>query len=252
LEGLLDQASNARVGALIGQIKALQRAMEHSVAERNQEFARYESFGIFARRYNSMAEQARPFLDGTVIVNVFDPEKLKNPSSLTWPMQKQYFDSVYAETLMLLAALEGQFDFAEAKTVELKSFFETSLRRAVFTPPENERELQDIVERLLIGRGFKKAVDYDRETGRVKYSGKEFVPDFVYIPADMFIEVKLIKSAERSKTAIEEINSDILAYKTRYSKGMFLVYDLGIIRDVSEFVGSIEQQMNISVCLVKH
>jgi hypothetical protein len=174
-----------------------------------------------------------------VIVNVFNVEKMKDPSSLTWPTQKQYFDSVYAETLMLLAALEGQVDFAEAKTVELKNFFETSLRRAVFAQPENKRELQDIVERLLIGRGFKKAIDYDRETGRVKYSGKEFVPDFVFLPADMFIEVKLISSVERSKTAIEEINSDILAYKTRYSKGMFLIYDLGIIRDVAQLVRSI-------------
>jgi hypothetical protein len=248
----MDQAAHARLTTLVAQIRALQRAMEHSVAERNQEFARYESFKIFASRYNSMAEQSRPFLNDGVIVNVFNVEKMKEPSSLTWPNQKQYFDSVYAETLMLLAALEGQVDFAEAKTVELKNFFETSLRRAVFGQPENERELQDIVERLLIGRGFKKAIDYDRETGRVKYSGKEFVPDFVFLPADMFIEVKLIKSAERSKTAIEEINSDILAYKTRYSKGMFLIYDLGIIRDVSEFAGSIEQQMDIAVCLVKH
>jgi hypothetical protein len=248
----MDQAAHARLTTLIAQIRALQRAMEHSVAERNKEFARYESFKIFARRYNSMAQQALVFVANTVIVNTFDVEKLKDPGDLTWPVQKRYFDSVYAETLMLLAALEGHVDFAEVKTIELKSFFETSLRRAVFTQPENERELQDIVERLLIGRGFKKAVDYDRETGRVKYSGKEFIPDFIFLPADMFIEVKLIKSTERSKTAIEEINADILAYKTRYSKGMFLVYDLGIVRDVSEFVGSIEQQMDISVCLVKH
>ena len=72
----------------------------------------------------------------------------------------------------------------------------------------------------------------------MKYSGKEFVPDFIFVPADMFIEVKLVKTAERTKTVIDEINADILAYKTEYSKGMFIVYDVGIIRDASEFAGS--------------
>ena len=153
---------------------------------------------------------------------------------------------------MLLAALEGQHDFATAKTIELKDFFELSLRRAIFTIPEGEKDLQNTVEQLLIGRGFRKGVDYDRETGRVKYSGKEFIPDFIFMPADMFIEVKLVKTAERAKTAIDEINADILAYKTKYSKGMFIVYDVGIIRDASEFAGSIEQHMDIAVCVVKH
>ena len=61
-----------------------------------------------------------------------------NPSSLPWPNQKQYFDAVYVEVLMLLAALEGQYDFAEARTPELKDFFESSLRRAVFSTPQSE------------------------------------------------------------------------------------------------------------------
>ena len=68
----------------------------------------------------------------------------------------------------------------------------------------------------------------------------------------MFIEVKLVKTPAQSKTVVEEINADILAYKTAYSKGMFIVYDLGIIRDTQEFTSSIEQQMDIAVCLVKH
>jgi hypothetical protein len=118
----MDQAAHARLAALIAQIRALQRAMEHSVSERNQEFARYESFKIFARRYNTMAQQALQFVANTVVVNTFDVEKMKDPGSLTWPVQKQHFDSIYAETLMLLAALEGHIDFAEVKSVELKSF----------------------------------------------------------------------------------------------------------------------------------
>lgn len=249
---MIDQEKSARLTALIAQLKALQRAMEHSVAERNQEFARYESFKMFARRYNLVATQALPFLQSTVIINTFDVEKMPDPADLTWPVQKRHFDAVYAEVLMFLAALEGQYDFAEAKNIEMKSFFEASLRRAVFSIPQTEKEIQDVVEQLLIGRGFKKGIDYDRETGRVKYSGKEFVPDFIFFPADMFIEIKLIKRADQAKSAVEEINADILAFKTRYSRGIFVVYDLGFLRDVSEFARSIEQNMDVFVCVIKH
>ena len=84
----MDQSRNMRVGALIAQLKALQRAMEHSVSERSQEFARYESFKNFARRYNSLVQQALPFLEH-VVVNTFDVDKMGSPGSLTWPVQKQ-------------------------------------------------------------------------------------------------------------------------------------------------------------------
>jgi hypothetical protein len=47
----MDQANHVRLAALIAQSKALQRAMEHSVSEKNQEFARYESFRGFARKH---------------------------------------------------------------------------------------------------------------------------------------------------------------------------------------------------------
>src|SRR5580704_7560458 len=240
----MDQDTHSRLMTLIAQAKALQRAMDQSVSEKNKEFARYESFKIFAQRYNSLVEQVRPLIRNGVIVNRLSVENIKNPGSLVWPVQKQYFDMVYAEVAMLIAALEGQHDFAEVKTIELKDFFDSSLRRAVFTVPQNEKELQDIVEQLLIGRGFRKPLDYDRETGRVKFSGKEFVPDFIYKPANMFIEVKLVKTPERAKAVIEEINADIVAFKTRYSKGMFVVYDVGIIRDAREFMESFEQQMD--------
>lgn len=248
----MDQVSHSQLAITIAQAKALQRAMEYSVSEKNKEFARYESFKIFARRHNQLVDQALPFVRNGVVLNKFDVDKWKSPSNLVWPVQKQFFDAVYAEVMMLVAALEGQYDFAETKTIELKDFFESSLRRAIFSIPQSEKELQDTVEQLLIGRGFRKPLDYDRETGRVKYSGKEFVPDFIFKPADMFIEAKLVKTPERLKSCIEEINADILAYKTRYSKGMFIVYDVGTIRDSNEFVASIEQQMDVSVCLVKH
>ena len=50
--------------------------MESSVSDKNQEFARYESFKMFARRYNLLVQQTMPFVEGTVIVNTFDLDKM--------------------------------------------------------------------------------------------------------------------------------------------------------------------------------
>ena len=50
---------------------------------------------------------------------------------------------------------------------------------------------------------------------------------------------------------IDEINGDIPAYQTRYENVIFAIYDLGFIRDVAEFKGSIERNTNVYVVIVK-
>ncbi len=55
----------------------------------------------------------------------------------------------------------------------------------------------------------------------------------------------------RAKEIIDEINADIPPYKTRYENVIFVIYDLGFIRDVTEFKGSIEKNLNIYVSVVK-
>jgi hypothetical protein len=51
---------------------------------------------------------------------------------------------------------------------------------------------------LLIGRGFTKGIDYDRETGRVKVSIKEVVPDFVFPKLGLALEVKLSTDKDKA------------------------------------------------------
>lgn len=62
---------------------------------------------------------------------------------------------------------------------EIADFLQANLWRGVIERPERERDVQNVVEQLLIGRGLEKGIDYDREVGRVKVSSKEVVPDFV-------------------------------------------------------------------------
>ena len=99
---------------------------------------------------------------------------------------------------------------------------------------------------------MEKGVDYDREVGRVKVSIKEVVPDFILQKLGLAIEVKLSKSATKSRTIVDEINADILAYSKGYRSTLFVIYDLGSIRDESEFKNDLEIHEGVSVVIVKH
>lgn len=53
------------------------------------------------------------------------------------------------------------------------------------------------------------------------------------------------------KSLIDEINADILAYKTAYERVVFVIYDLGTIRDEAEFKSSIEAVEGVAVVIIK-
>jgi hypothetical protein len=59
-------------------------------------------------------------------------------------------------------------------------FLQSRVRSAVLKKPEHEKDIQDVVEQLLIDRGLNKGIDYDREVGRVKVSSKEVIPEFYF------------------------------------------------------------------------
>ena len=82
-----------------------------------------------------------------------------------------------------------QFGYAQDETRNLTDFLQANLRKAVFVTPEREMEVQNGIESLIVGRGMAKGTDYDRETGRVKTSGKESVPDFIFSNLKLCLEV---------------------------------------------------------------
>jgi hypothetical protein len=109
-----------------------------------------------------------------------------------------------------------------------------------------------VVEQLLIGRGLQKGQSYDREVGRVKVSTKEAIPDFIIPRLSLALELKFVKSAARVQEIVDEINADIVAYSKGYRSLMFIVYDLGHIRDELEFRRDLEILGDVSVVVVKH
>jgi len=102
-----------------------------------------------------------------------------------------------------------------------------------------------------LGRGLNKGIDYDRESGKFEFSGKEYIPDFIIPKLSLCIEVKLLRENRKSKV-IEEISADITAYSKQYQRQLFIVYDLGCIQNEEEFKRDIENAGNVKVIIVKH
>jgi hypothetical protein len=237
--------------------KALKSAMELSLASvEPSEYAnigKFDSYRAFATKHNSLVnEYIGRGGKGAIGVGTFDIEKMKSPGALTWPQAKVSFDTVYTEVLMFVSSLEGIVGVQQQAALELRQFFAVNLRRAMLRMPECEKDVQDVVEMLLIGRGYLKGSDYDRETGRVKFSGKEFIPDFIIPTRSIAIEVKFINDPKRPRSVIDEMNADIPALKTKFQRILFIVYDLGFVRDEYEFRSGLEKSDGVDVCLVKH
>jgi hypothetical protein len=198
-------------------------------------FKNYAStYTILAMRYNRLV----PGQD----LPVYDIQKMKGSMDTVWLVQKEIFDTVYAFTLQL-SALLSEYDTGNSASIsELQDMLSANLRKAIFSKPDKEVEVQNAIESLLIGRGYQRGIDYDREAGKIKFSGKEFIPDFVFTEIGTALEVKLIKDETQRSACVEQMSADIPAYLSRYAHLLFCVYDLGAIRDVNEFQSGIQRQ----------
>jgi len=223
--------------------------METSVHADAESVWKYSSFGTFARQYNEIAKGVKHYLKHAPL-NLFDVEKLPGLGDSHALVQKQIFESTHASLSMLIGYLEQKVGVTESEVDSLRNFIQANLRRVIFKVPEREFEVQDAIESLLVGRGMAKGLDYDRETGRVKVSVKESVPDFIFPQLSHALEVKLSKS--KPANLVDEINADIRSYSTRYSSLLFVVYDLGTIRDDAEFRSGLETAGKVAVIIVKH
>lgn len=135
--------------------------------------------------------------------------------------------------------------------VRIISLIDTKLRKFIRNEPEKEKEIQDALENLFIGADLDK--EFTREKETIPYSSKFYIPDFVFKKISTLVEIKLCTSTAKEKEIISEINDDILAYKTEYSNIIFVVYDLGHIRDQDQFRNSLEEHdEHIIVKVVKH
>lgn len=122
-----------------------------------------------------------------------------------------------------------------------------NLRPAIYDDPKHEREVQNALETIFRAR----SLDFRREKDTVPYSTTHYIPDFTFNRIGLAVEVKLCKDNDREKDMIREINDDIVGYGVRYDRSVFVVYDLGFIRDVAKFSEDIEANPNVHVLIVK-
>jgi hypothetical protein len=132
--------------------------------------------------------------------------------------------------------------------IRLMNIFESKLRKLFRSEPKNEKDVQDGIENLLIAID----IQYSREKEHVLYSSKTYIPDFVIDEINLALEAKICGRENREKEIISEINDDILAYSTKYKNLMFIIYDIGQIRDVEIFKASFSKYSNVVILIIKH
>lgn len=233
---------------------ALLESMNTSLrtASENNYIWKFAGYWQYARKYNQLIDAISRIMQIETIVDLFDMEKLPTIGDTVPAQQKAYFESVHANVSILKAYLESKLDIKADEISNLTNFLQVNLRKAIFRVPEKEVDVQDAIEQLLIGRGLTKGIDYDRETGRVKVSIKEVIPDFIFPRLGLALEVKLSKDKNKSRVIVDEINADIRAYSKKYSSLLFVVYDLGTIRDEVEFKQDLETTNGVALIVIKH
>lgn len=204
-------------------VSALRRSMEHAVRSDPDAVWKHSAYRHYMRKYNDVVRHIQQQVAIPAPIDLYDIDKVPTSGNTVMAAQKEYFESVHANLSILEAWLSGKVDRPAEKSEDLRHFLEASLRKAIFDPPQMEREVQNAIEQLLIGRGMAKGVDYNRETGRVKVSIKECIPDFILPRLSLALEVKLAKTETKAKAIVDEINADIQAYGRAYDRLLFVV-----------------------------
>lgn len=247
----MDIEKTKTIKTLISQLSALKSIIERTLSNSSMaEHSRYVSYKSMGRAYNEAAKIAIEKV-GLDNVGFYPVDKWKHHCDLIWPVQKEIMEEVLVGTSMLLERIKGLTEFVEDEMDNFSNFIAKNLRATIYDIPSKEKEIQNAIETLLIGKGLSKGIDYDRETGKFNFSGKEYIPDFIIPKLNLCIEAKLLKEGRKSQI-IEEINADITAYSKKYERQLFVVYDLGFIRDETEFRRDIENVADIKLVIVKH
>lgn len=250
MKNTIDNTKEIKV--LMSQLKAFCNTIHEILYNQTvSENGRYTCYKDMALVYNDFVNKVSEISAVSSITYPFNINKIPERADTTWSTQKRILEQVYLSAKMLLSSLEGSINFMDDEFDNLENFFLSRLRSVVFQKPEKEVEIQNAIESLLLGRGLSKGADFDRESGKFEFSGKEFIPDFTLPKMSLCIEVKLLREGRKSQI-IEEISADITAYKKHYTRLLFVVYDLGVIQNEIEFKRDIELTEGVKVIIIKH
>jgi hypothetical protein len=231
---------------------ALLAAMDASRKSRTDDVWLFSSYKTFMRKYNELVKLAREVMHLDAPVDYYNIDKVPDAFNTVTIQQRIYFDEVYSNLSILKSFIEANGGLAEVEAENILNFLKANLRKAIHVDPKHERDIQNAIENLLIGKGMQKGIAYDRETGRVKHAGKESIPDFIFQKEGMVLEVKLCNREGKLSSIIDEMNADIVSYSTVYKRVWFLIYDMGLIRDEDEIIHGLQKSENVKCAVVKH
>src|SRR6266568_3376884 len=246
--------SSLDITTLYNMAKAAAEAATNSAniktqAANSPDFLPYGTYPVYINEYNSLLVHTYR-LSGKEAQELFPPidiGKYINPADTLGSFWKMYLDLAVVKLNTLVAYLQSKIPTTQKEIEAVTDLITAHLRASIFEDPKREREVQNVVEVMLRSRGY----DYRREIVRIPYSSKTDIPDFTVEVLHLALEVKLCDSSIRVKELIDEINADIPPYQTRYKNVIFVIYDLGFIRDMTEFKGSIENNLNVHVIIIK-
>ncbi len=137
----------------------------------------------------------------------------------------------------------------EQEAIDIEAAIERSLRPSFRRQtPSLERDVQDALEVILNALGFK----FKREKESTAVGGKSFKPDFTLEDIDLALEVKLARQGHGAAEIQEEIAADIAAYRTKWKRILFVIYDLGVMDDPYRFRVENMKAFGVNVIIVKH
>src|SRR5580700_11208656 len=85
-------------------VDALRRAMDAIMGGTTPDHAKWSAFKNYARAYNTFAAEYVN-VTGERNVNIYNLDKMKGSMDTLWPVQKEIFDTIYADTLALSGLL---------------------------------------------------------------------------------------------------------------------------------------------------
>jgi hypothetical protein len=211
-------------------------------------FQNYAGYPFYIDEYNRLlisTAQADPGV--TTYFQTIDLGKQRNPLDVSGPMWKSYAELAAVRLNSLSSYLQSKVGTKRQEHEQIIDLIDANLRRSIYHDPVHEREVQDVLETIFNAR----ALDFRREKDTVPYATKRYIPDFTFNRIGLAVEIKLCKDKNREKEMIAEINDDIIGYSGRYDRCLFVIYDLGFIRDTAQFSGDIEGNPNVNVIIIK-
>jgi hypothetical protein len=121
----------ASLKTLAARLAGLRQAMEAIMQGTTPDLGKWSGVNSFVRSYSDLARQYIALTDDRTI-KVYDASKLKSSGSMVWPQQKSIFDTIYADTLMLLNVVTQT---AAAPTGPLYNLFVSGFDKAWIGEP---------------------------------------------------------------------------------------------------------------------